>query len=53
MDALINLLLAGDILLAILLVVVCMARMDQRYAQRVRAEAERKSILRGERHDER
>lgn len=38
-----------DVMLAILLVVAGMARMDRRYAARVRAEYDRKSILRG--HD--
>ena len=51
MDALINLLTLSNILLAILLVVASMARMDGRYAAKVRAENDRKAILRGERRD--
>ena len=47
MDTLISIFTTADILLAILLVVVSMARMDRRYADKVRAEVERKSILRG------
>ncbi len=51
MDLVINVLVASDILLAILLVVVGMAQMDSRYARRVRAENTRKAILRGEQRD--
>ena len=49
MDALINLLILTNLGLAILLVVAHMARMDRNYAAQVRAEQERKSLLRGER----
>lgn len=43
----------ANIFLAILLCVVSMARMDQTYAATVRAENERKSILRGENRNRR
>ena len=51
MNMLINLLTLMDFVLAILLVVVSMARMDQRYAAEVRQEHDRKSILRGDDRD--
>lgn len=47
MDALISLLALFNIILTTILVVVSMARMDRRYAAKVRAEEERKTILRG------
>lgn len=50
MSALIALFTIVDIMLAVLLVVVSMARMDRRYAAKVRAEYDRKSMLRGRPH---
>ncbi len=52
MDTLINILSGMDILLAVLLVVASVARMDRRYTLKVRAENTRKAILRGDRHDD-
>ncbi|MEM6409031.1 MAG: hypothetical protein AAF700_11515 [Pseudomonadota bacterium] len=51
MEILIVLLVLANVILAISLVVVSMARMDRAYAAKVRAEQERKSILRGDRRD--
>ena len=53
MDLLINLLTLTNFVLAILLVVVHMAQMDRAYAAQVRAEHERKSLLRGRDKDTR
>ena len=52
MQSIVTLLGIADLMLAIMLIAVSMARMDRRYAARVRAEHERKSLLRGRRHDD-
>ena len=51
MDTMIALLVVTDVLLFICLIVARMARMDRRYAARVRTEHDRKSLLRGQRDD--
>lgn len=51
MDMLVNLLALLNLTLATLWVVISMARRDRRYAAQVRADCERKSILRGETRD--
>ncbi len=51
MHTLINLLTIFDLFLAILLFVAGMARMDQRYAAKVRAEQERKAGFRTGKRD--
>ncbi|MCY4180269.1 MAG: hypothetical protein OXC60_10865 [Litoreibacter sp.] len=51
MEVLIISLLLANVMLGIGLVVASMARMDQRYAAKVRAEHDRKAILRGEDSD--
>lgn len=53
MEFLINGFILLDIMLAILLLVVSMAQLDRRYASRVRAEYDRKSVLRGGQRDHR
>lgn len=53
MNSLIAFFIITDMMLAVALVVVSMARLDRRYAARVRVEYDRKSVLRGHRnHDE-
>lgn len=52
MDTLIAFFVLADVMLAVTLLVVTMAHMDRRYAARVRAEHNRKSVLRGHQHDE-
>lgn len=52
MDTMIALLAVLNVTLFICLIVVSMARMDRRYAARVRAEYDRKSVLRDSRRDD-
>lgn len=52
MDTLIAILAIANVMLFIGLIVVRMARMDRRYAARVRAEHDRKSVLRGRDHED-
>ena len=50
MDAMINFLALFNVVAGVLLVVLSMARMDRSYTIKVRAEEERKSLLRGDHH---